>query len=60
MGWVVYEVTGSGALLGAVLGVRAVPMILLAPLSGVRRRCCASVAGAGSTARSPMAPPTSR
>jgi len=32
---VVYEVTGSGALLGAVLGVRAVPMILLAPLSGV-------------------------
>lgn len=35
MGWVVYEVTGSGALLGAVLGVRAVPMILLAPLSGV-------------------------
>ncbi len=35
MGWVVYEVTGSGALLGAVLGVRAVPMIALAPLSGV-------------------------
>ena len=35
MGWVVYEVTGSGALLGAVLGVRAVPMIVLAPLSGV-------------------------
>jgi MFS family permease len=32
---VVYEVTGSGALLGAVLGVRAVPMIVLAPLSGV-------------------------
>lgn len=35
MGWVVYEVTGSGALLGAVLGVRAVPMIVLAPFSGV-------------------------
>ncbi len=35
MGWVVYEVTGSGSLLGAVLGVRAVPMIVLAPLSGV-------------------------
>ena len=35
MGWVVYEVTGSGSLLGAVLGVRALPMILLAPLSGV-------------------------
>ena len=31
----VYEVTGSGALLGAVMGVRAIPMILLAPLSGV-------------------------
>ena len=27
--------TGSGALLGAVLGVRALPMIALAPLSGV-------------------------
>lgn len=35
MGWVVYEVTGSGALLGAVMGVRAVPLVLLAPLSGV-------------------------
>jgi MFS family permease len=32
---VVYEVTGSGALLGAVMGARAVPMLLLAPLSGV-------------------------
>jgi MFS family permease len=32
---VVYEVTGSGALLGAVLGVRALPLVLLAPLSGV-------------------------
>lgn len=31
----VYEVTGSGVLLGTVLGVRAIPMILLAPLSGV-------------------------
>ena len=31
----VYEVTGSGALLGAVLGVRALPLVLLAPLSGV-------------------------
>lgn len=30
-----YEVTGSGALLGAVMGVRAIPMVLLAPLSGV-------------------------
>jgi MFS family permease len=35
MGWVVYEITGSGALLGAVLGVRAIPMFLLSPLSGV-------------------------
>src|SRR5919197_1687124 len=35
LGWVVYEVTGSGALLGAVLGVRVIPLILLAPISGV-------------------------
>ncbi|HXJ51045.1 MAG TPA: MFS transporter, partial [Burkholderiales bacterium] len=35
LGWVVYEITGSGALLGAVMGARAVPMFLLAPLSGV-------------------------
>jgi predicted MFS family arabinose efflux permease len=35
LGWVVYSLTGSGALLGAVLGVRAIPMLLLAPLSGV-------------------------
>src|SRR6185295_9775044 len=35
LGWVVYEITASGALLGAVMGARAVPMFLLAPLSGV-------------------------
>lgn len=35
LGWVVYEITGSGALLGAVLGARALPMLLLTPLSGV-------------------------
>jgi len=35
MGWVVYEVTGSGALLGAVLGARAIPMVLLSPFSGI-------------------------
>jgi MFS family permease len=35
LGWVVYEITGSGALLGAVLGVRAIPMVLLVPVSGV-------------------------
>jgi MFS family permease len=35
LGWVVYEVTGSPGLLGAVLGVRAIPMLVLAPLSGM-------------------------
>ncbi|MFN2646466.1 MAG: MFS transporter [Burkholderiales bacterium] len=35
LGWVVYEATGSGALVGTVLGVRAIPMFLLAPISGV-------------------------
>lgn len=35
MGWVVYEITGSGTLLGAVMGARAIPMLLLTPLSGV-------------------------
>ena len=31
----VYEITGSGTLLGAVMGARAIPMILLTPVSGV-------------------------
>jgi len=35
LGWVVYDLTGSAALLGAVLGVRAIPMLLLAPVSGL-------------------------
>ena len=35
LGWVVYEITGSGALLGAVMGVRAIPMILLTLVSGM-------------------------
>jgi MFS family permease len=35
LGWVVYAITGSASLLGAVLGVRAIPMLLLAPISGV-------------------------
>jgi MFS family permease len=35
MGWVVCELTGSGALVGAVSGMRALPMLILAPLSGV-------------------------
>jgi MFS family permease len=32
---VVYEITGSGALLGAVMGARAIPMLLLTPVSGM-------------------------
>jgi MFS family permease len=40
MGWVVYEITGSGALLGAVLGARAIPMLLLTPLSGIAADRC--------------------
>src|SRR5438045_3486736 len=35
LGWVVYEVTGSASVLGAVLGIRAIPMLVLAPLTGV-------------------------
>ena len=35
LGWVVYEITGSGTLLGAVMGARAIPMILLTPISGM-------------------------
>jgi MFS family permease len=35
LGWVVYDITGSGALLGAVLAARAVPMLLLSPMAGV-------------------------
>jgi MFS family permease len=35
LGWVVYEITGSGTLLGAVMGARAIPMILLTPVSGM-------------------------
>ncbi len=48
LGWVVYDLTHSGALLGAVLSMRAIPMLLLAPLSGVvadrfdRRRALAA------------------
>ena len=35
LGWVVYEVTGSATVLGAVLGIRAIPMLVLAPVTGV-------------------------
>lgn len=48
LGWVVYDLTRSSALLGAVLSMRAIPMLLLAPISGVvadrydRRRALAA------------------
>lgn len=48
LGWVVYDLTRSGTLLGAVLAMRAIPMLLLAPVSGVvaerfdRRRALAA------------------
>ena len=35
LGWAVYEITGSGTLLGAVMGARAIPMVLLTPVSGM-------------------------
>ena len=35
LGWVGYQLTGSVAMLGFILGARAVPMLLLAPISGV-------------------------
>ncbi|MBI4201177.1 MAG: MFS transporter [Chloroflexi bacterium] len=35
LGWVVYDLTGSGTLLGSVNAMRSIPMLLLAPLAGV-------------------------
>ncbi len=35
LGWLTYHLTGSGTLVGLVIGVRAVPIVLLSPLSGV-------------------------
>ena len=35
LGWVVYDLTGSGTMLGAVLGIRAIPMLLVSPIAGV-------------------------
>lgn len=35
MGWVVYDLTGSGALLGSVSAVRALPTLLLTPIAGM-------------------------
>jgi MFS family permease len=35
LSWVAYEITGSAAILGAVFAVRAIPMIVFAPVAGV-------------------------
>ena len=35
LAWVVYDITGSGALLGAILGSRVVPILLFSPFSGI-------------------------
>lgn len=35
LGWVIYDLTGSGALLGAINGMRAIPMLLFSPLAGL-------------------------
>jgi MFS family permease len=35
LGWLVYQMTGSGVALGAVNGARAIPLLFLGPLGGV-------------------------
>ncbi len=35
MGWVVYDLTGSGSLLGGVNAVRTIPTVLMTPIAGV-------------------------
>ncbi len=35
MGWVVYDLTGSGSMLGAVNGMRIIPTLVLSPVAGV-------------------------
>ncbi len=35
MGWLVYQLTGSAFWVGTVLGIRALPILLLGPLAGV-------------------------
>lgn len=35
LGWVAYELTASAAMLGLIFGIRALPTLALAPLSGV-------------------------
>ncbi|MBK7048723.1 MAG: MFS transporter [bacterium] len=34
LGWVIYEMTGSRAMLGTVMGLALLPMFLLSPLAG--------------------------
>ena len=33
--WLAYDMTGSSSLLGAIMGMRAIPMFLCAPIAGV-------------------------
>lgn len=35
LGWVVYDLTGSGSLLGLINGMRSLPMLVFSPLGGV-------------------------
>jgi len=35
LGWLVYDMTGSGTMLGGMNAMRAIPILLLSPLSGV-------------------------
>ncbi|MSQ11578.1 MAG: MFS transporter [Dehalococcoidia bacterium] len=35
LGWLVYDITGSSSRLGQILGIGAIPILLLVPLSGV-------------------------
>jgi len=35
LGWIVYDMTGSASLLGLIIGLRAVPMFVFAPIAGV-------------------------
>lgn len=35
LGWVVYDLTGSGSLLGGIQGIRAVPTLIMMPFTGV-------------------------
>lgn len=35
LGWLIYDISGSGAVIGLVLGVRVLPVLLLSPLAGL-------------------------